>query len=96
MKEGQQFVYSEALGCVQDYRQRIQTSAASRSFPAVTRILNKWLRDRLQATGIEDDWHWSSIAVNRGFPAKAHRDEGNLGPSLAKAFGGAGVGGLRY
>ena len=39
----------------------------------------------------------SSIAVNKNFPSAAHRDTNNVGPSLAKAFGGRKTGGgLRY
>ena len=39
----------------------------------VTQLLSLWLRDRLDAAGVTDRWHWSSTTVNEGYASRAPR-----------------------
>eukprot|EP00416_Gambierdiscus_australes_P015148 CAMPEP_0171058468 /NCGR_PEP_ID=MMETSP0766_2-20121228/2510_1 /TAXON_ID=439317 /ORGANISM="Gambierdiscus australes, Strain CAWD 149" /LENGTH=770 /DNA_ID=CAMNT_0011513745 /DNA_START=177 /DNA_END=2489 /DNA_ORIENTATION=- len=56
---------------------------ATRDYPAVTRLLTRWLRDSLPV----QDFACTSIHVNSGFAARRHRDRDNHGPTVVRALG---------
>ncbi|CAE8676243.1 unnamed protein product, partial [Polarella glacialis] len=61
----------------------------------MTRLLNRWLADHWPE-GLAQDFPFTSISVNSNYNARRHRDGGNEGPSLIKAFGQFTGGRLAY
>lgn len=59
---------------------------ATRMYPAVLKLLTRWLQDHWPAD-VETEFPFTSVTITRGEPAKRHRDGFNTCPSAARAFG---------
>lgn len=93
-REGTPFVYSETLGLVQSFTQQWYLSQRSRRHPAVLKLLCRWLRSHISPQAKE--FAFTSVTINAAYSAKRHRDAGNVGPSIVKAFGEFSGGELMY
>ena len=82
---------SETLGLVRTRTGRWQVSSSTKEAPQESKLLNLWLKQRLEQTGVSSSdsqpWLCSSITLNKNFASKCHRDKHNMGPSVIKAFG---------
>ena len=88
------FVLSDTLGLVCTRTGAVSVSRLTNQYPAVFQVLCAWLR---HAWPLADRFPFTSISVNCNYAAQRHRDCGNVGPSLTKAFGEfCGGGALRY
>jgi len=94
LPDGQDWVWSDTLGLIRDRVGDIHITAASKTYPEVAHIMNKYLLDRLPAEVKE--FKWTSLNVNCNYAAKLHRDGNNFGPSFIKAFGDFTGGQLSY
>jgi len=88
---GSDFVHSDTLGLVKEYRGSVKLSRCTLEYPQFMSFLCRWLRDNY-----EDEFAYTSISVNSTYCARRHRDLGNVGPSLIKAFGNFEGGRLYY
>jgi hypothetical protein len=73
------------LSCVVGYVRGSITQRADRC-PAVVRLLNLWLRTRLNKPGL-CGFRWTTLAMNKNLACVWHRDSNNSGPSVVAAFG---------
>merc|ERR1719188_1841959 len=92
--DGQNFVFSDTLGILRDRLGDIHVTAATTLYPEVTKLIVRWLMDRLPKD--VSDFAFTSINVNCNYAAKLHRDKSNFGPSLISAFGDFTGGELGY
>lgn len=98
LPSGQDFVASEMLGIVKTRMYNAcNVAAATRNHPAVTMLLSRYLQDNLPA-GLEpgECFPFTTICINKGYAAKRHRDNNNVGISVVKAFGDFQGGELLY
>jgi len=93
--EGKTWVYSDTLGLVKDRKGAFITTTPTKDYPSVMILLARWLKERRPAE-LSDDFPFTTISLNFGYAAKRHRDAGNVGPSMIKAFGKFKGGRLRY
>jgi len=88
------WVFSDTLGLLRDRCGDLHLTVATRRYPQVPELMNRWLQDRIpkEAKGFV----WTTINVNCNYAAAVHRDQGNFGPSFIKAFGDFTGGELDY
>ena len=87
------FVLSDTLGLVCTRDGKVTPSRLTKRYPAVFKVFSSWAR---QAWPLAPPFPFTSISVNYNYSARIHRDSGNVGPSLTKAFGSFRGGALRY
>merc|ERR1719265_801046 len=94
MQKDVTWVWSDTLGLIRDRMGDIHLTQATKQYPEVVRLFNKWLTDRLpeEARGFK----FTSLNVNKDYAAKIHRDGNNFGPSMISAFGDFTGGQLNY
>mmetsp|Transcript_33829 Transcript_33829/g.93450 ORF Transcript_33829/g.93450 Transcript_33829/m.93450 type:complete len:722 (+) Transcript_33829:93-2258(+) len=85
MREGQNWVWSDTIGLLRDRSGSIHIVTATTRYPAFTRIICKWLYDRIPDEVAS--FKFTSLNLNCNYAAKRHRDGNNFGPSMIKAFG---------
>uniref|UniRef100_A0A7S4RZJ5 Uncharacterized protein n=1 Tax=Alexandrium monilatum TaxID=311494 RepID=A0A7S4RZJ5_9DINO len=95
LPEGHRFVKSDTLGLIPLRDGTVQVTRMTREYPEVCQLFCRWLKDHTPAD-LGEDHVFTSINVNSGYAAKLHRDAGNVGPSMIKAFGKFSGGRLRY
>lgn len=83
--DGRDWVWSDNIGLVRDRIGSIHLTFATHRYPAVVKILSRYLTDRLPAEVA--DFRFTSMNLNCNYAAKRHRDGNNFGPSIIKAFG---------
>lgn len=91
---GQDWVWSDTVGLLRDRVGDIHLTSATKLYPEVVRLLNKYLADRLPAE--VQGFKWTSLNLNCDYAARLHRDGNNFGPSAIKAFGPFTGGQLNY
>ena len=91
---GSDFVESDTLGIVATRDGRVCLSKPTRKHANCFKLLAQWLQSNGPCVG--RDFAFTSINVNGGYAARAHRDSGNRGPSITKAFGVFSGGALSY
>lgn len=98
LPSGQNFVESEMLGVVKTRMYNAcSVAAATRDHPAVTMLLSRYLQDNLPACLKPGElFPFTTICINRGYAARRHRDNNNVGISVVKAFGDFTGGELLY
>ena len=87
------FVLSDTLGLVCTRDGKVTPSRLTKRYPAVFKVFSTWAR---QAFPLTPPFAFTSISVNYNYSARIHRDSGNVGPSLTKAFGSFRGGSLKY
>ena len=87
------FVLSDTLGLVCTRNGKVTPSRLTKRFPAVFKVFSSWVR---QAWPLAPPFPFTSVSVNCNYSARIHRDSGNVGPSLTKAFGSFRGGSLKY
>ena len=90
--EGVDHVKSDTLGLVATRDGRVTLSRHTRT--DVFRLLAQWLR--VHGPSVGKPFPFTSINVNFAYGAALHRDTGNRGPSVSKAFGEYSGGRLVY
>jgi len=98
LPQGELRVRSEMLGVLLTRMYaRCGVAAATRDFPAVTRLLCHYVRDN-PPEGLAESEHFpfTTICVNKGFAAARHRDNNNVGISIVRALGDFQGGRLLY
>mmetsp|Transcript_1484 Transcript_1484/g.4427 ORF Transcript_1484/g.4427 Transcript_1484/m.4427 type:complete len:533 (+) Transcript_1484:66-1664(+) len=95
LPEGQRFVKSDTLGLIPLRDGTVQVTRMTREYPEVCQLFCRWLKDHMPAD-LAENHVFTSINVNSGYAARMHRDAGNVGPSMIKAFGKFTGGILRY
>lgn len=96
MREGVEWVNSDTLGLLNTYDGGVVVSKATQTYPAVPRLMGRWLSDHYPVSDLGGDFVFTSINVNRGYAARLHRDGNNVGPSMISAFGDFQGGQLEY
>lgn len=96
MPDGVEWVKSDTLGLLSSYDGTVLVNSATKYYPAVPKLMCRWLQDTLPPHLRKGGFGFTSINVNRGYAAKLHRDSNNEGPSLIAAFGDFTGGKLRY
>merc|ERR1719414_972742 len=76
MKEGQTWVWSDTLGLLIDRIGDIHITTATLMYPAVTRIIVQWLRERLPPEVAQ--FGFTSLNLNSNYAAQRHRDKNNF------------------
>jgi len=94
--DGSTWVHSDALGLIESRDHRIMLASASFGHPNFQRLLILWARGRLPAEFRARPFPCTTIAFNKGYAARMHRDRGNEGPSVGISLGSFVGGGLRY
>eukprot|EP00746_Dinoflagellata_sp_MGD_P165762 gnl/MRDRNA2_/MRDRNA2_95225_c0_seq1.p1 gnl/MRDRNA2_/MRDRNA2_95225_c0~~gnl/MRDRNA2_/MRDRNA2_95225_c0_seq1.p1 ORF type:complete len:501 (+),score=95.76 gnl/MRDRNA2_/MRDRNA2_95225_c0_seq1:98-1600(+) len=94
MPKNKKWVFSDTLGLLRDRAGDIHLTSPTRRYPQVAEIICRWLTDRLPEE--IKTFTFTSINVNCNYAASRHRDNGNFGPSLIKAFGSFSGGELQY
>ena len=93
---GHDTVPSDIFGLVRTRTGQWQQANLSKAYPAIPKLLNRWLSDRLGShPAVQAAWRCTSITVNGSFASKRHRDGRNTGPSIIRAFGADSGGELR-
>ena len=92
--DGSQYVLSDTLGLVSDRRGATVAAMHTLAFPHFSKILNRYLRERIPASMSE--FRFTTVTVNKDYAGKLHRDSNNAGPSVIKAFGKFTGGRLEY
>jgi hypothetical protein len=95
MPQGQTWIYSDTLGVTTDRTGHVLIKEEAKLYPEVCRLLCQWLRDHLPE-GLDQDFMWTSININKNYAGRIHRDRNNVGPSFIKAFGDFRNGALNY
>jgi len=95
LPENKTWVNSDTLGLIRDRTGTYMMTAPARDYPHFTKILCKWLSDQ-RPPELSVDFPFTTISFNYGYSAKRHRDNGNHGPSMTKAFGNFKGGHLCY
>ena len=90
MQPGQDWVHSDTLGLIRFQNATVSASGPTVSFPYVTLILARWMKQQLP------DFPCTSISVNKDYAGKMHRDAFNAGPSVLMALGDFTGGCLEY
>merc|ERR1719375_204968 len=96
MREGQKFVYSDTVGLVASRTGLILAKEETRRYPEFGRLLNRWLREHVDAKDLGAEFVYTSININKNYAGRLHRDGNNVGPSMLKAFGDFTGGQLNY
>ena len=91
---GVTYVHSDAFGAIADRRGGVNVRSTTLSYPAVPRLLNRWLAESLPDERLPH-MH-TSIQINKNFASKLHRDKNNLGPSYIISLGVHSGGELQY
>lgn len=95
MPDGAKFVYSDTIGIIKmSTCERTLLTVGSKRYPEFTKLLTRWLKERLPANMKE--FTYTSININKQYAGKLHRDGNNVGPSFIKAFGEFSGGELNY
>ena len=81
---GTTFVHSDTLGVVRSRTGHVVPSAPTMKHLNLLRLLARWLSEQQH---FDAPFPWTSINVNFGYATRRHRDNGNLGVSITKAFG---------
>eukprot|EP00927_Polykrikos_kofoidii_P059867 TRINITY_DN54988_c0_g1_i1.p1 TRINITY_DN54988_c0_g1~~TRINITY_DN54988_c0_g1_i1.p1 ORF type:complete len:517 (-),score=58.41 TRINITY_DN54988_c0_g1_i1:182-1525(-) len=92
--DGHDFVFSDTLGLIRDRTGSIHITAVTKLYPDFTRIINRYLSERLPPE--VSSFKWTSLNLNCNYAARLHRDGNNFGPSFIKAFGDFTGGELSY
>jgi len=95
LPDGKDYVFSDTLGLVANYRGCVNVVQATTEYMAFTQVLTGWLRDHMPEEA-KKTFQYTSINVNANYAAKMHRDANNEGPSLIHAFGSFTGGALNY
>mmetsp|Transcript_124233 Transcript_124233/g.247551 ORF Transcript_124233/g.247551 Transcript_124233/m.247551 type:complete len:510 (+) Transcript_124233:70-1599(+) len=95
---GKTWVESDTLGLMRNQAGVFNVSISSRAYPAVNRLILRWLRDTAGGDdGAAANFPFTSIHLNHGFAARRHRAENQAAPTLIRAVGDFSTGGrLRY
>mmetsp|Transcript_72192 Transcript_72192/g.132159 ORF Transcript_72192/g.132159 Transcript_72192/m.132159 type:complete len:528 (-) Transcript_72192:204-1787(-) len=96
LPKGQNFVFSDTLGLVANYRGCVSVVQATTEYMAFTSVLTGWLNDHMPDEVKTTPFCYTSINVNANYAGKLHRDSNNEGPSLIHAFGSFTGGALNY
>jgi len=99
LPNGKQWVESDTLGLMRNQAGVFSVSISTREYPAVNRLILRWLRDAAGGDGgvAAANFPFTSIHLNHGFAARRHRAEGQAAPTLIRALGDFTAGGrLRY
>jgi len=94
--DGKDFVFSDTLGLVSNYRGCVSVAQATTEYLAFTQVITGWLKDHMPNEFKKEAFGFTSINVNANYAAALHRDANNEGPSLIKAFGTFSGGELNY
>ena len=90
-------MFSDTLGWFKPQaHQQPGMTTATVGHSHVFRLLARWAKEDLPPHERQAAECYTTIAVNRGYAAKAHRDTGNAGPSLTRSCGNFKGGMLRY
>ena len=81
---GTTFVHSDTLGVVRSRTGHVVPTSPTMKNLNLLRLLARWLAEQQH---FEAPFPWTSINVNFGYAARRHRDSGNSGVSVTKAFG---------
>jgi len=95
LPQNKTWVHSDTLGLIRDRTGTYMITAPARDYPHFMKILCKWLSDQ-RPPELPVDFPFTTISLNYGYNAKRHRDNGNHGPSMTKAFGNFKGGHLCY
>eukprot|EP00933_Yihiella_yeosuensis_P035971 TRINITY_DN2966_c0_g2_i1.p1 TRINITY_DN2966_c0_g2~~TRINITY_DN2966_c0_g2_i1.p1 ORF type:complete len:487 (-),score=123.84 TRINITY_DN2966_c0_g2_i1:185-1645(-) len=85
LPNGRDWVWSDTIGLLRDRMGDIHLTRPTERYPEVTKLVNKYLTDRLPKE--VSDFKWTSINLNCDYAAKLHRDGNNFGPSFISAVG---------
>lgn len=94
MPEGQKYVYSDTLGAIRARSFGFGSTPPTKRYPAVPKLLCQWLADNQPKLGAK--FLCTAINLNANYAGRRHRDQGNEGPSIIKAFGKFKGGRLHY
>ena len=86
LPDGQSWVFSDTLGLLRSRTGQYCLTAASKAYPRVLRLVNRWMKDSWSECS-EQLFCSTSISINSAYAAKLHRDRSNQGPSICKAVG---------
>lgn len=98
LPKGELSVRSEMVGVLHTRMYaKCGVAAATRDFPAFTRLLCRYVRDN-PPEGLEESerFPFTTICVNKGYAAARHRDNNNVGISIVRALGDFQGGRLLY
>jgi len=96
LPKGSNFVFSDTIGLVANYRGCVSVSQATIEYTAFTQVIAGWLRDHMPDPFKKTPFCFTSININANYAGRLHRDANNEGPSLIKAFGKFSGGTLNY
>jgi len=95
MPKGQKYVYSDTIGGIKRFAFGYGATVQTPRYPKFASFLNKWLKDNTPAS-VADDFCYTAINLNCNYAGARHRDKGNAGPSVIRAFGEFTGGELKY
>lgn len=91
--EGHEWVYSDTLGIIEARSDHAMTiTAACSGHENFMRLISSWARKRSPDRQLP----FTTIALNKNYAGRMHRDAGNIGPSIGLAIGPFTGGKLRY
>lgn len=91
---GQKFVYSDTIGAIRKRHFGFSSTPPTRRYPAMAKLLNRWLADNKPKLAAK--FVCTAINLNCNYAGRRHRDAGNDGPSVIRAFGKFTGGRLHY
>lgn len=95
MQTGQEWVHSDNVGAVARRDGKILPQSSTKKYQYMMKLLNRYITDNLPED-FKGKFAYTSININKDYAGKRHRDAGNAGPSLLKAFGRFTGGRLNY
>jgi len=96
MPEGQKYVYSDTIGAIRRRTGQFMCTPATTKYPNFPRLLCKWLLGNEPSLKLNAKFVCTAININANYAGRRHRDNGNEGPSIIRAFGKFTGGHLRY
>lgn len=96
MQPGQKYVYSDTIGAIRARSFGYHPTPPTTRYPAFPKLLCKWLADNKPAKLKSTKFVCSAINLNCNYNGRRHRDGGNEGPSVIRAFGKFKGGKLKY
>jgi hypothetical protein len=91
LPEGHTWVHSDTFGIIEDRNfHDLRMSRASQGYKHFQRLLTKYVCGKLSVSSIP----YTTIAINKGYAGRLHRDKNNSGPSVGIAVGPFSGGGL--
>jgi len=86
MQPGQKYVYSDTIGAIRARSFGFHPTPPTRRYPFFPKLLNKWLADN-KPSKLSAKFVCTAINLNCNYNGRRHRDQGNDGPSIIRAFG---------